>query len=117
MILQRATLPLDTLGCAAASIPVEHALRSVPGVTHVYVNPVTEMAYIEYDSDRCDERTLRAALDELGYGATPAHQPPAIPRHGRQRGWIGRLLTVASGALRHRRSPATRNRQNLEKTQ
>ena len=116
MILQRATLPLDTLGCAAASIPVEHALRSVPGVTHVYVNPVTEMAYIEYDSDRCDERTLRAALDELGYGATPGHQPPAIPRHG-QRGWIGRLLTVASRALRRSRSPATRNLQNLEKTQ
>ena len=116
MMLQRATLPLDTLGCAAASVPVEHALRSVPGVTHVYVNPVTEMAYIEYDSDRCDERTLRAALDELGYGATPGHQPPAIPRHG-QRGWIGRLLTVASRALRRSRSPATRNLQNLEKTQ
>ena len=116
MMLQRATLPLDTLGCAAASVPVEHALRSVPGVTHVYVNPVTEMAYIEYDSDRCDERTLRAALDELGYGATPGHQPPAIPRHG-QRGWIGRLLTVASRALRRIRSPATRNLQNLEKTQ
>ena len=116
MILQRATLPLDTLGCAAASIPVEHALRSVPGVTHVYVNPVTEMAYIEYDSDRCDERSLRAALDELGYGATPAHQPPTVPRH-RQRGWIGRLLTVVSRAVRRRRSPATRNLQNLERTQ
>jgi cation transport ATPase len=116
MILQRATLPLDTLGCAAASVPVEHALRSVPGVTHVYVNPVTEMAYIEYDSDRCDERTLRAALDQLGYGAAPADPPRTIPRH-RQRGFIGRLLTVASRALRRRRSTATRNLQNLEKTQ
>ena len=116
MILQRTTLPLDTLGCAAAAVPVEHVLRAVPGVTQVFVNPVTEMTYIEYDPDQCDEHTLRAALDELGYGHTPAHRPPAEPWRG-QRGRVGWLLAIAYRALRRRRSPVTRSLQHQEKRQ
>ena len=111
MSLQRITLPLDTLGCAASAIPVEHALRSVPGVTQVFVNSVTEMAYVEYDQERCDERALREALVESGYGSVSAHRaPPELSnRRGRR---IGRVVAAALGALRRPRPPATRSPRN-----
>lgn len=114
MILQRATLPLETLGCAAARVPIEHALRAVPGVTHVFVNPVTEMAYVEYNPERCDEHTLRVTLAELGYGTTPGHQSSVDgPRDQHERfRW---LRAVAYRALRSRRSPATRALYDQEK--
>ena len=115
MILRCTTIPLDTFGYSAAAVPIEHALRAVPGVTHVYVNPVTEMAYVRYDQDRCDERTLRAALDDLGHGATPQQWPLAEPGH-RHEGRVARLLTIAYRALRRRRSPVTRNLEDREKT-
>ncbi len=71
------TLPICELGFAGAAPGIERALRDVPGVTLVNVNPVTEMAYVEYDSDGCDEYTLRAALDRAGYLEKPVELPLA----------------------------------------
>ena len=116
MTLQHATLPLDTLGCSAAAVPVEHALRAVAGVTHVFVNPVTEMAYVEYDPERCDAYTLRMTLEKLGYDRTPEHLAPDNPQrrqHARFGWW---LRAVADRAFRSRRSPATRALHDQEKT-
>ena len=116
MSLQRITLPLDTLGCAASAVPVEHALRAVPGVTQVFVNPVTEMAYVEYDRDRCQERAIREALVESGYRSASAHEAPAeLP--GRRGRLIGRLVAAALGVLRRSRQPATRHPRNRKETQ
>ena len=64
-------LPIRELGCAGAAPGIARALRDVPGVTLVNVNPVTEMAYVEYDSVRCDENVVRAALDRTGYLERP----------------------------------------------
>ena len=64
---QHVVLPIRDLGCADAAPTIERVLRNVPGVTRVYVNPVTEMAYVEYESERCGEVALRSALDRAGY--------------------------------------------------
>jgi copper chaperone CopZ len=53
MKTQRITLPIDDLSCGGGgALIVERALARTPGVVYVYVNPATEMAYIEYDPDR-----------------------------------------------------------------
>ena len=63
-------------GCEVGSI--ERALRRVPGVTRACVNPVTEMAYVEYDPAQCDERRLRHAVaDATGGNPGPVCVGPA----------------------------------------
>ena len=64
-------LPIRELGCAGAAPGIARALRDVPGVSLVNVNPITEMAYVEYDPTRCSENTVRAALDRMGYLEKP----------------------------------------------
>ena len=88
MTLQHTALPIYNLGCAGgAAGTVERLLRGVPGVTRVYVNPVTEMAYVEYDGERCDERQLTAALERSGYddaAARRARSESRTPPTGRR---------------------------------
>jgi copper chaperone CopZ len=76
--MQHVTLPIRELGCAAAAPAIEQALRDLPGIALVYVNPVTEMAYVQFDAEQCGEQELRTALERTGYGneilATP-HAP------------------------------------------
>jgi len=46
---QRLTIPIAGLRCAGSECyTLERALRRGPGVVDVYLNPVTEMAYIDY---------------------------------------------------------------------
>ena len=67
------TLLLEDLGCAGGSAhSLETVLMRLPGVLRAYVNPVTESAYVEYDSDRCTERELAHAAEALGVHAVPA---------------------------------------------
>lgn len=50
MRTKRLTIPISGLRCAGSECyTLERALRRVPGVVDVYVNPVTEIAYIDYD--------------------------------------------------------------------
>ena len=65
------TLPVSNLGCGGGGArTVERELARVPGVVRVYVNPLTEMAYIEYDAARCSLGELSATIRRAGYGAT-----------------------------------------------
>jgi cation transport ATPase len=79
MTTARVTLPLDNLGCGGGeTLTIERALAKMPGVTEVYINPLTEMAYIIYDPAQVHPEQLRATLARLGYGAPPAtaqHEP------------------------------------------
>ena len=46
---KRLTIPISGLRCAGSECyTLERALRREPGVVDVYVNPVTETAYIDY---------------------------------------------------------------------
>lgn len=49
---------------------VERELARQPGVVRVYVNPLTEMAYVEYDASRCSLADLTATIRRAGYGGT-----------------------------------------------
>jgi cation transport ATPase len=70
MTTARVTLPLDNLGGGGGeALAIERAIATLPGVTQVYINPLTEMAYVAYDPALVGRQHLRAALDRLGYGA------------------------------------------------
>lgn len=65
---QKITLPFEDLGCAGSGATVvEQALARVPGVLRVYVNAAMEMAYVQYDTDRCNIDTLREAVAHAGF--------------------------------------------------
>ena len=67
---QTITLPIEDFGCAGSgAIIVERALAHVPGVLHVYVNAATEMAYVQFDADRCTVEALREAVARAGFHA------------------------------------------------
>ena len=83
MTRKTTTVMLENAECAGGSAhTVEKAIREVPGVLRAYVNPATEVAYIEYDADRCKEADLAGAVESVG---AHAHHPvparrPAVPR-------------------------------------
>ncbi len=70
MNTQRITVPIEELSCGGGgSLLVERALTRVPGVVYAYVNPATEMAYIEYDPTRTDQARLMQAVEQSGFRA------------------------------------------------
>lgn len=64
---ERAAIPLRDFGCAGGTKRLDDALREVPGVVDVYVNPVIAAAYVEYDPDRCTLDQLESAVREVGF--------------------------------------------------
>jgi copper chaperone CopZ len=68
----RLVLSVTGLRGGVDALRAEAALADVPGVIHAYVNPVTEMAYIEYDAERATEHQLAAAIDSAGFRAGAA---------------------------------------------
>ena len=48
---------------------IERALARTSGVVYVYVNPATEMAYIEYDPALTDPDRLVKVVEHAGFRA------------------------------------------------
>jgi len=70
MKTQRITLPIYNLSCGGGgALTVERALARTTGVIHAYVNPATEMAYVEYDPTQIDPEFLVAAVERAGFRA------------------------------------------------
>lgn len=68
MKTQRITLPIYDLSCGGSGVLiVERALANVPGVAHVYVNPATEMAYVQYDPTVVETQQLIHAVQQAGF--------------------------------------------------
>lgn len=77
MTTARVTLPLYNLGCGGGeALTIERAIARLPGVTQVYINPLTEMAYVVYDQALLSPEQLQIELGRLGYGA-----PTPVPRY------------------------------------
>jgi copper chaperone CopZ len=67
MNVRRVTLEIHGLGCGGGGVlSVERALSHVNGVRRAYVNPATEMAYVEYDPDVVDSLTLVRTIEKTG---------------------------------------------------
>lgn len=68
MSTKHVTVEIVGLSCGGGgSLAVERALARVPGVVRVYVNPMTEMAYIEYDPDACESDQFARAVERAGF--------------------------------------------------
>lgn len=81
MTRKTTTVMLEDAGCVGGSAHViEKALTDVPGVVRAYVNPATEAAYVEYDSEQCGEKDLEAAIESVG--VQTAHRSSLHPSHG-----------------------------------
>lgn len=67
MKTQRITLPIYDLSCGGGALIVERTLAKVPGVARVYVNPATEMAYVQYDPTVVEAQQLIHAVRQAGF--------------------------------------------------
>ncbi len=68
MTTARMTLPIGDLGHGGGDASaIARALEGLPGVIRVAVNPLTEMAYVEYDPERATEGAFRTAIDRVGF--------------------------------------------------
>lgn len=77
MATQRMTVPIYNLSCSGGgALVVEQTLAKTPGVARAYVNPATEMAYVEYDPETVTSVALTAAVAEAGFGPSPVKRSP-----------------------------------------
>jgi len=68
--MRRVTLAIYELGSGGGgALTAERALTKVPGVQRSYVNPLTEMAYVEYDPAVTQPSQLVAAVEGVGLRA------------------------------------------------
>lgn len=66
----RVTIPVLGFSCGGGgALAAERALTRLPGVVRVYVNPATEMAYVEFDVALATPQRLVAALEGVGFRA------------------------------------------------
>lgn len=69
MPLSRTALLLSSQACGGEYLTVERILSDVPGVVTALVNPVSEMAYVEYDPALANPDVLFAVLKRAGFAA------------------------------------------------
>ena len=98
---ERITLPIYNLGCGGGgTLAIERALTKVPGVAYAYINPLTEMAYVEFEPALATAEQLAALIDQLGYGAPPVvshHKRTTIAKQPARDRWGTRRLAVVAG--------------------
>jgi Cu+-exporting ATPase len=68
--LQRASLRISGMNCAACVNRVEKRLRNLPGVYDATVNLTAEKAVIDYDDSMIQVGEIKQAVEEIGYRAS-----------------------------------------------
>ncbi len=70
MSTDRVTLTILDLGYGGSgALAVERALTLLKGVVNVYVNPATEIAYVQYDPSMLHPSDLVRAVEKAGFRA------------------------------------------------
>jgi Cu+-exporting ATPase len=67
-----ARLAITGMTCATCSGRIERVLGKLPGVLSAQVNLATEQATVAFRPGQTDVRSLIAAIERAGFGATPA---------------------------------------------
>lgn len=61
-------IPVYDLGCGGAgATTIERRLAATDGVLRAYVNPASEIAYVDYDPAEVDPTRLVRAIECAGY--------------------------------------------------
>ncbi len=67
---KRFTVAIYRLGCGGGGVlTIQRALERASGVLNVYVNPATEMAYVEYDPALTAPQHLVSVIEKVGFRA------------------------------------------------
>ncbi len=67
MSMQKVTLPIGGMHCAACASGLEYVLGDIEGVQSAQVNFASEKATVSYDDGRVDMAILRRAVEEAGF--------------------------------------------------
>ena len=106
VVVDKITLPIGGMTCAACVMHVENGLKSVPGVLNVAVNLATERATVEMVPGAVTIADLKHAVEEVGYEVLDVSGEPTqlvdrermLREEERQREWrdlmIGIIFTV-----------------------
>lgn len=63
-------IPVYGLGCGGGGAGlIERELARLPGTLEVYVNPATEIAYVQYDPSKAGPAQFAHAIEQAGYRA------------------------------------------------
>lgn len=76
--LQRLTLPVVGLTCGGGgTLTVERSIARLPGVRRAYVNPATEVAYVEFDAAQCGPADVITAIERSGFRVIVLDRSPS----------------------------------------
>ncbi|MBI3098398.1 MAG: cation-translocating P-type ATPase [Planctomycetes bacterium] len=105
MPLREVTLQIRGMRCAACANTIERKLEGTPGVKRARVNFAMSTGFAEVDPAACDEAVLQAAVQGLGYEASPLAQEGAPPPESSVREWrraaLAGVLAMATVAVGH----------------
>jgi len=87
-------LALEGMHCSACATRIERALAGQRAVLSASVNLATNRAFVTFDPSGTDPSALCAAVEGVGYGATPA-SPTAEPDPGADRDHWNRRAAVS----------------------
>ncbi len=77
---KRISLVIEGAGSVKTEPRAEAALRKVPGVTFVKVSYARRIAFVSYDPKKVKMDQLIAALESVGFKASPAQAKYICPR-------------------------------------
>ncbi|MBZ0152902.1 MAG: heavy-metal-associated domain-containing protein, partial [Planctomycetes bacterium] len=75
--MERATIDITGMTCAACVRRVERVLQKLDGVEAASVNLATQQAQTSFDPARVTRPVLEAAIVQAGYGVLAPPPPPA----------------------------------------
>lgn len=70
MVRRRDVIQLSGIDCYLCKIPVEKTVGRMEGVVEIHINPVTEKALVEYDTEKISLETIKEAIVKTGYKVT-----------------------------------------------
>src|SRR5674476_993949 len=67
--MDKETLKITGMTCAACSARIEKVVSKMEGVEQISVNLATEKATVSYDPSLTDVSSIKAKIEKTGYGA------------------------------------------------